>query len=267
MARRGQANPITVVILVAVTIALALGVYSFFQAQAGQIQRERLLINIVSDTASSIDTDIIGWAYDDSASPTIVCYYIDIMNLSDTTRKYTVTVLPLRQQSNGLYVPTGDISLVPVDQDTPGDGVNTYYFSIEDSNGDGLLDVIGSGGSTIYLDSIPPCQDWRGNPSLTAGLQAIAINPSSILMSMGPPSLSELALSYASVNLQKQIPALEIQLDPKAITTLLIVVAVDDWDQTGEILPPPPFIHLVVLAEFEGNYYLATAFKLPPEIG
>ncbi|GBF09055.1 hypothetical protein apy_07800 [Aeropyrum pernix] len=253
-------------ILVAVTIALALGVFSFFQGQASQIQRERLLINIVSDTANSVDTDIIGWAYDDSASPTILCYYIDIMNLSDEARRYSLTILPLRQQLNGLYVPTEDISLIPVDQDVLGGGINTYYFLIEDSNGNGLLDVVGSGGATIYLDAIPPCQQWRGNPSLSSGLEVEQADPTSILMSTGPPSLSELAMAYASVNLQKPIPVLEVQLDPKDIVTLLVVITLDDWDQTGEILPPPPFIHMVVLAEFEGNYYLAVAFKLPPEI-
>ncbi|BAA79880.2 hypothetical protein APE_0896.1 [Aeropyrum pernix K1] len=267
--RRGQANPITVVILVAVTIALAMGVYSFFQSQAGIFQRERILVTVLAETASSIDVSIVGWVYDDSESPTIACYYLDVKNLADEPRKYVLTVLPLSQTFNELYVPTSDISLIPVDQDTPSDGVNIYFFRVEDASGDGLLDVVGSGGSIIET-SIPSCSYWRtpdGLNDLSSSLPTKLLEPDDILMAGGPPSLAELSISHANVALAKPIPALELLLNPREARTLLIVITVDDWDQTGEILPIPTSLTLATLAPFEGDHYLATAFRLPPEVG
>ncbi len=262
-ARRGQATPITVAIMIAATLALALGIYAYFQGRATQVEEDRLLSLEIANTASMIDASTISWTSDDLASPTVLCYYVDVMNIGDQDKVFWLTVLPIARQASGYYMPTGNISLVPMDQDTAANGTNLYFYQFTDSNGDGEMEIVGQGGVLLY--PVPPaCGDIRGNATTLNNALAVRwVNPGSIMLSKDPPDLVELAQRVAGVAMAKDIPVLRLRLAPGEVTTLFIFIQVDDWDSPTDINPVPESLYLAVFTEFNGRMYMAIAFELP----
>ncbi len=261
--RRGQATPISVAIMIAAVLVLALGVYSYFQGRASQVEEERLLKVEVAITASMIDVNTISWSSDSSASPTVICYYVDVINIGDATKVFWLTALPIAREPTGYYMPTPNISLIPMDQDTPLDGLNLYFYNFTDIDGDGELEIVGVGGLVLY--EVPPaCGDIRGNATtLNARLPTIQVAPDTVMLSIEPPSLAELASTVVGVNMQKDLPVLRLQLQPGQTETLLIFIQVDDWDNPGDISGLPESLYLAILTQYNQRMYLATAFELP----
>ncbi len=262
-ARRGQATPITVAIMVAATLALALGIYAYFQGRATQVEEDRLLSLEIANTASMIDVSPISWTSDDQSSPTVICYYVDVMNIGDQDKVFWITVLPIAKQASGYYMPTSNISLVPVDQNTASNGNNLYFYRFTDSNGNGEMEIVGQGGVILY--PVPPaCGDIRGNATtLNNALAMRWVDPDIIMLSKEPPSLAELSSRVAGVTLAKNIPMLELRLAPREVRTLLIFIQVDDWDSPTDVNPIPESLYLAVFTEFNGRMYMAIAFELP----
>lgn len=261
--RRGQATPITVAIMIAATLALALGIYAYFQSRAVQVEQDRLLALEIANTASMIDATTISWTSDESASPTVLCYYVDVMNIGDQDKVFLLTVLPIAKQASGYYMPTPDIALVPMDQDTGGDGTNLYFYYFTDVDGNGNMEIVGQGGVVLY-PAPPPCGDVRANATtLNNALQTIQASPGDMMLSTEPPSLAELSQSVAGVVMGKPIPLLELRLAPGEVKTLFIFIQVDDWDSPTDVNPVPQNLYLTVFTQFNGDLYMAIAFELP----
>lgn len=250
------------IILVAVTLALALGVYAYFQSQASTIQRDRALVLLVNQTASSIDANIVSWVSDTSASPTIACYYVDIINIGDEPILFHLTVLPVEEDANGFYQPTENLRLIPVDQQT-GD-YNLYFYRLEDYNADGVLETLGVDGATSVYNGVLDCGTLRADPTLlNSSLTVDPIPASEIHLTLTRATLSDLAPVVAGVNPIFPLPVLPVYLNPGERVTLLVHVRIDDNTLANELLPVPYELKLTVLREFEGDYYLSIAFDLP----
>ncbi|MCE4599465.1 MAG: hypothetical protein F7C81_04625 [Desulfurococcales archaeon] len=259
---KAQATPITVVILTAATLAIALSIYAYFQSQASVAEQERLLELEVSATASMIDVNVVSWESDNTTSPTIACYYIDLINIGDQYKTFWFTLLPLERQATGVYLPTLDINIVPVDQDTPLSGVNLYFYNFTDGDGDGELEILGNGGLVLY-NALPECSDIRGNSTtLSNALQTLSVNASRIFLTTDKFSLVD-SVATIGVTINKPLPLLELRLRPKQTESLLVYVQFDDWDVPGDLAALPTGLYLTVFTEYNGEMYLAIAFEMP----
>ncbi|MEB3774588.1 MAG: hypothetical protein GSR86_06670 [Desulfurococcales archaeon] len=261
MKRRGQATPISVAIMIAATLALALAVYAYFQGRMSIVEEERLLSVEIASTAAMIDMDVISWSSNSSASPTVACYYLDVMNIGDIRKVFWLTVLPLDKQGE-YYLPGPEINVVPVDQDAGGSGLNIYFYYFQDSNGDGELEIVGNTGTLFNVP--PPCSAFRGNnTALAAAIPLTWVGSDRVFLGSDSPNLSYLGNSIAGVAMNKGIPFLRLDLGPRSTVSILVYVQVDDWDVSTEILPLPDSLYMAVFTQYNGNMYLSTAFKLP----
>lgn len=262
--RRGQASPISVMILIAATLVLALAIYAYFQARVTIVQEERLLLREVAATASMIDYSVVSWSIDNTSAPIIACYTVNLVNVGDVAKKFWVTVLPLDRMPSGYYVPNNGISIIPMDQDTTTQGLNLYFYYFNDTDNDGIMEVVGNGGVVLFETS-PSCSALRGNATAyTNRLPTEAVSPDSIKLSTDSPPLSESARVIAGVTMNKDIPFLAITLDPRETVVLFFFVEARDHDATLPIyIPLPENLYLGVFTQYNGEMYMAIAFELP----
>ncbi len=261
---RGQASPISIMILIAATLALALAIYAYFQARVVMIQDEQLLLREVASTASMIDYSVVSWSIDNATVPVIACYTVNLVNVGDITKKFWITVLPLDRNPSGYYMPNIGISIIPVDQDTTTEGLNLYFYYFNDTDDDGILEVIGNGG-VILFETSPSCNVLRGNATAyTSSLPINLVAPSYVRLSPDSPPLSESAQIATGAPLARDIPLLAVTLDPQETVVLFFFVEARDHDAViPPYIPLPNNMYLAVFTEYNGIFYMAIAFELP----
>jgi hypothetical protein len=272
LAPRGQATPITVVILVAVTILLALGVFLLFQGEASQLTQRITLNTIILNTASSLRVTFASTQSDLSTAPSIYCFVVTFTNVGGGPMTYYVTVLPLNKIGTSYF--TDNLSAVypvKVGAVTLEDGLNLRPYILADIDGNGLVNLVGSDPNNPAVlvsltELMPPCRTIYSDSNLwNSYVRPSIVVPASRIMIVEGFSLKDL---YDGLGAQyyPEIPLWRIELGPGESYTMLFVIALDDPNNPGAILELTSG-HLVVAANVAGEYYFALTLGLPGRVG
>ena len=258
--RKAQAAPITIVILVAVTILLGLGVFALFQGEASRLV-ERVSINQATvGVANSLRITIVGSESDNSTAPSIYCFTISIVNVSGGPLSVYVTALPLSELGASLVTDyLASVYPIKFNALSAEEGLNLRLYLLEDMDGDGLVDLVGSDptnpSTLIALTSVLP--DCRTIYS-TASLWDSYVRPStfasvdSIYISEGF-SLEDLYRGF-NVDYYPVIPLWRFQLQPGDSVTIHLVLALEDPLNPNNILELTSG-SLTITVNIAGYYY------------
>ena len=240
MARRGQAEPITVMILVSATLVAALLLYAYFTGvYSGQQQKMGLMDVMASYSSGLVIREESGLVYRDPATGDYAyCYIISVVNgLGDPMRAY-FTLLPGLPGANGiltvndayLYVPVLYLGTAPVER-------SLHAWLVYDVDRDGIVEVIGqdpvTGGRVVAFDTVPSCKDLYANRTDLNALRPLLLPPeaddptygfwaSSIMLAPDGPSLQE-ALNITVANPPRAlVPAWNVTVPPRGKVSLLL---------------------------------------------
>ncbi|MCE4612026.1 MAG: hypothetical protein F7B17_08660 [Desulfurococcales archaeon] len=265
--RRGQASPITVAILVGVTILLGLGVYAFFQGQAATLLQRLAVENVLLDYARGLDVMLVGVESDTSTAPSVYCFTVSISNKSASPLTIYLTVLPVTITATTAF--TDDLaSIYPYPASTdplaPESFLNLRLYLLTDLDGDGLIDLVGSGGTAGTLTSLtelmPSCREvystsiWDSyiRPDANAGLSRIVLFEGF--------SVEDLYRGFG-VSYYPEAPLWLYTLQPGDNMTFYIALALEDPNDPGSLLKLTNG-SLLVIAQVGGDYYVAESLDL-----
>ena len=267
MYRRGQATPVTVAILVGITIILGLGVYAFFQGHAATLLQRLAVENVLLDYARGLNASIVGVESDTSTAPSVYCFTVSISNKSPSPITFYLTVLPVTLTTTAAF--TDELaSIYPypssTDPQAPDSYLNLRLYLLKDLDGDGLVDLVGSGGASGALASLtelmPSCREvystslWDSyiRPSTNTGI-------SNIMLFEGF-TVEDLYRGFG-VAYYPEAPLWLYTLQPGDNITLYIVLALEDPNDPSRQLK---LTHgsLLLLAQVGGDYYVAESLDL-----
>ncbi len=240
VARRGQAEPITVLILVSATLALALLLYAYFTGvYSGQQQQMNLADVMASYAGGLVVREETGLSYRDPATGDYAyCYIISVVNnLGDPLRAY-FTLLPGIPGANGiltvsdlyLYMPVLYLGTAPVER-------SLHAWLVYDFDRDGIVEAVGqdpaTGSLVVAFDTIPSCKYLYGNRTDLNTLKPLLLPPEAddptygflatrIMLSPDGPSLQE-ALNITVANPPRAlVPAWNVTVPPRGKVSLLL---------------------------------------------
>jgi len=263
--RRGQAEPLTVMILVSATLIVALLLFSYFtgiyrgqQVQMGLVE----MLGVYSNRLSVyVEASLTGESVNGDS---LYCDVVSIVNTGGDTLRVYLTILPLARSGTS-YIVTSDILYVPVDYNSPYSAVplrTVYIWILNDTDRDGVVELVGSdgaGGLTVVSETVPSCQELYDR-FLAGTLYDLPLPPDSDDPNLGYEA-SRIMLSPGGLSLQ-ELAALMV---PDAPDTLYVPM----WNVT---VPPSGKVQLylytmsqepvetrglVLLVYYEGYFYIA----------
>ena len=265
-ARAAQAAPITVVILIGVTIALGLMLYALTQGQLLRAQEERNLENVRFYASLSLFPSLLRSDVASDGASTAYCYTASVLNQGVNPLRFYVTVMPGVLRESFIEV-SGDIARVPMDY---GGGdfngrINVKVFLVRDVDGDGLATIVdpSSGGETgVPITSCSRLKSLLNDPSLSvAGLPAELAHPSNV--DLGGISLSSLLERHGLNPDQYRVPLWSFYLNPGDSTIIYVYVEpVDRESGTAEPILDGSLI-LSFHVYYGDSYVLVDAMVMP----
>lgn len=273
MARRGQAEPITVMILVSATLVVALLLYAYFTGLYAGQQKTISLVDVLATYASGLVVrQESGLVYQDpDTGDYAYCYVVSIANgIGDPLRAY-FTLLPGVPGGNGiitvneyyLYVPVLYLGTAPVER-------SLHAWIVEDIDNDGVVEAVGqdpaTGNLTIAFERIPSCRDLYANRTDLNALKPLLLPPEAddptygfqatkIMLSPNGPSLQE-ALNITIANPPNAlVPAWNVTVPPRGKVSLLFSTysPVELTQQS-----------IVGLVQYEGKLYVFVTVPVGP---
>ncbi|MEB3774586.1 MAG: hypothetical protein GSR86_06660 [Desulfurococcales archaeon] len=215
MRRRGQAVAVSVAIMTALTLTLGLILYSYFTSHYSREALQSRIEVAKTRIAGSIDLAVTYISKASVSNVNYTCVTVKLLNMGDEPYLIDLTVLPLEETPTSVTI-NQYIQWLPVDQHTG--GVNVYLFIINDTDQDGLVEVVGA--SNQYEASIlSDCGNIVG--ILHDSLSRIDVDAGNIVIN--DFRLSELADSQG-VHVIRPIPFWGFRLDPVDPVHILVVV-------------------------------------------
>ncbi len=265
---RAQAAPITIVILVAVTILLGLGVFTLFQGEASRLL-ERLSINqVIVGAANSLRVAVVASESDTSTPPSLYCFTISINNVAGGPLTVYITALPLTTLGNS-FITDYLASVYPIKYNALNveDGLNVKLYFLEDLNGDGLIDFVGSDplnpDTTIILSTeLPDCRTIYNTQSIWDSYirPSTYINIDSIYIIAEGFTVKDLYDGF-QVNYYPLAPLWRLQLQPGESVTLHLVIALEDPNNPNNLLELTSG-SLIITVNISKNYYVSLNIDL-----
>ncbi len=263
-ARRGQANVITLMILISVTIALALMLYAYFSgayARQGLVEQRVQLVATYTDnvwvnieTFSNItNSNVTGSSY-------VYCGVFSISNRAGTTLRPTITILPGAPEADGLFHPDRAIARFPIDYSAIPHKRGLLVWLLEDQNTDGVVDMLAGfpdGPYRIVFNRTVPCIDIYRNSTLKRPQNSLLpLNVMAKNIILDPVSeldlLTLVEKVYPAANQSFLEPAWPFTLDPGESVTIYFY---------AESPVPLKSLTLIVMAPYE-NLYLAAGYSV-----
>lgn len=255
LAKRGQSQAVSTAILVAATLVLALALYSYFMGHYSLLNERQLLATAVASTSASVYGIVEASLSGSTGGAAVNCYIVSIMTLgtAEPLRVY-FTVLPLSMQAaTAEYLVTRDIEVLPVNTLASPPERSVYLFELADSDGDGVVELIGGGGVELAdLAPTPSCTDiYEAYALAGADLQYVQERLEKVYISLDFTLASQ--ASGLGVTLPQEVPLWGTLLAPGSKKTLLVVTATPS---------PVDAASLAVLVKVRDRYYLAEAIDL-----
>lgn len=261
--RRGQASPLTIAILMAVTIAIGLAMFVFFTNVASQAQMQQGVTAAAQTVASNIQTILVLKESDEGSAPAVYCFTLNVSNLGGADLRFGLTVLPAYRVGQNFYFDPL-ISIIPIHSATlPGNedaGLNVRLFYLVDLDGDGLVNIIGNGGVDLG-ESIPSCRDMYENAFYwdNAVRPTLYVDYANLRLVEGF-SLAEL-LENSGYNYYPAAPLWIESLPPGDSITLKIIVATYDFNNPTAIIPLT-VANAAITAQVDQYHYIAVMVPL-----
>lgn len=155
--RRGQANAISLMILVAATLTVALALYGYFTGMYAHQGEKQSLYDVYSMYSNNIDIYVEVYTSGNSSGVHQYCTMISVRsNVGDPIRLY-LTLLPVGTGTSGLSV-DNSIVVTPVDYTGVAPVRELYVWLAEDLDGDGIVELLNTS-NTIEFENIMSCTD------------------------------------------------------------------------------------------------------------
>ena len=263
LSRRGQASPITIVILMAVTIAIGLAMFAFFNNVAAQTRLQQGVTATAYTVASSIQSSIVLKESDETDAPAVYCYTLNLANVGGSDVRFGLTVLPAYRVGQNFYFDQL-ISIIPIHSSTlPGNeaaGLNVRIFYLVDLDSDGLVNLVGNGGVDLG-ESMPSCRTMYSDTTYWNN----AVNPTiyveyTNLKLVEGFSLAEI-LDSSGFSYYPKAPLWIETLAPGESMTLKIVIATYDLNNPTAIIPLT-VANAVITAQVNNDHYIAVMIPL-----
>jgi len=263
--RRGQAEPLTVMILVSATLVVALLLFSYFTGVYRGQQTSMGLVEYIGLYSNRLTVYMeAGLTGESPSGDYLYCDIVSLVNMGGDPLRAYVTVLPLARSGN-YYTVGEEILYAPVDYQSPYAPVpirTVYMWLLNDTDGDGIVETLGTGpggGLEVVWETVPSCTTIYD--AFTAG------------------TLYDLALAPESDDPNLGVEASKIMLSPEGssladLVRMLVPAAPDNmyvplWNITvpagGKVQlyiytmsqVPQDQRALAVMVLYEGRYYLA----------
>ncbi len=271
--KRGQAEPITVLILVSATLVVAIALYSYFTSVYAGQQRAMSLVDTVAAYAGGVRVyQEAGLSYvDPGTGDYAYCYMVSLVNRMGVPATVYVTLLPGSPGPDGALRPSPLVLEVPVAYigDTPVER-RLHVWLAADRDRDGVVEVVGqdnTGAYVVAFETVPPCRGLYANRTNLAALNPLRLpldaddpnygyNGSRVFLSIDGLSVTE-ALRLLSPDAPEEayVPAWNITLGPGEKTQLLVFAwSPEEMEQAS----------LVLLAKYDDRFYAFAALPLSP---
>lgn len=155
--RRGQANVISLMILVAATLTIALALYGYFASIYAQQGARQSLYDIYSQYTNNINLYVEVYLTSNISNEYQYCTMISVVNRAGDPLRLYLTILPVGTSVGGLSIDNSIIA-TPVDYTGPAPTRKLYAWLVEDANGDGIVEML-DGVNTIEFNNIMSCAD------------------------------------------------------------------------------------------------------------
>ena len=233
---RGVTAPLTVMILTAVSLVVALLVYNYFTSYYRIVRVSHEIESIRLSASETIDSSLVYTSVyvDEATGYTYYCLIVSISNKGAVTA-IGATILPL-ERAGGYMALSEAYKRIPVDRST-GERL-VELFEIADVDGDGVEEVIGSGG---VVSSRVNCGELAG----LNGLDPLMVKDEFVIVDS--MSVAELASRLGLSGLE--VPVWEVTLSSERRLFLVIITVPDVM--AGELSS----VELVLFKGISDNYY------------
>ncbi|MCE4620970.1 MAG: hypothetical protein F7B95_00840 [Desulfurococcales archaeon] len=255
--RRGQANLVTIAILVGATLVMALALMSYFTGQASRASEERGLSDYLATLSYSIDTSIVARYSYTTTDYTGYCYVVQVAWAQGTPIRLYLTVLPASRISpNTVNVDTDLLKYVPRNVVVnPGSPIQTVYlYLVSDVDADGIVELVGKG-NTVVSEYLPSCYEMLTNETLQL-YELSPINTPMENLYLTPDITLEAFASQAGISYEIPVWNLEFSVD-ESVRDLFVFIKVPTGVDANSL-------NLLFLGVFNNNYYTSYYAPLPP---
>lgn len=202
--RRGQANAISLMILVAATLAVAIALYGYFTGIYARQGVEQSLYNTYSTYSNHISVHVEIYTSSNVNGEYQYCTMVSVANRAGDPLRVYFSLLPVAQGTGGLSVDSSIIA-TPVDYTNPGQPARQLYAWIaNDIDGDGIVELLNNTNS-VEFENIMSCKDlynlyesgelWGLPLPPDADVRGLGYYASEIDTSINGPSLLDAARS------------------------------------------------------------------------
>lgn len=155
--RRGQANVISLMILVAATLTIALALYGYFTSIYAQQGTRQSLYDVYSQYSNNINIYVEVYLTSNVSNEYQYCTMISVVNRAGDPMRLYLSILPVGTSVAGLSI-DDSILAIPVDYTGPAPTRKLYAWLVEDINRDGIVEML-DGINSIEFDNIMSCSD------------------------------------------------------------------------------------------------------------
>jgi len=269
--RRGQAGPVSVMILAAATLVVALALYAYFTGVYAGQQRALGLVDLVAAYSSGVgvfEEASLSYA-DPGGGGYAYCYIVSVVNRMGGPAYFYVALLPGAPGPGGAVSVNPQFLLVPVLYSGTAPAERTVHVWLAvDEDRDGVVELVGSdanGARVIAWETVPPCRDLYENRNNLNVIRPLVLpteaddpyfgfNGSRVYLRVDGLPLSEsLRVAVPGAPASVYVPMWNVSLGAGEKASLLVFA----W-------APEPLesASLVVFVGFEGRYYAALAAPL-----
>ncbi len=169
--RRGQANVITVLILVGVTVVMALMLYAYFSNIYVTQSERQAVLNAIASYATSLQATVI---YTGNSTPVsgvyLYCAIVTLHNNGFETLSPYVSIVPLGPSLNGLPGFSSAIEYVPMNYNVTPPVQTGFAWVLSDIDADGIVEMLGGtpGNYTIASQTVLNCNQIYSNATVKA---------------------------------------------------------------------------------------------------
>ncbi len=194
--RSGQANVISLLILVSITVTLAIGLYAYFTGLFASQSENQAVLNGIADYATGLQVTVLYTSnYTASTSDYLYCVIVSLHDIHGNPLHPYVVLLPVDSTVNNLLWFNSSVRYVPVNT-AINPPVNTEYaWQLEDADKDGIVEMLGGSITSpiIASQTVLSCSDIYANSSVTQIQLSYTETPAGkvILNPTGPITLND----------------------------------------------------------------------------
>lgn len=257
-ARRGQAPAISVAILTAAVLVLALALYAYFSGYYSILNRKQALLDFIGSASSSVDGYIEYYTSNVSGGYYVYCYIVSLRNSNaGSPLALYVSVLPVSRSASGSIVVSSLLSRVPMDLAASPPSRSVYVFNFTDYDADGIVELVGqySNGTLVPLIDFagsPSCSELSANATLLqTDLNPVYADPSTVYLD--PDNSITVYARGAGLESLPSLPLWKLTLPPLGKVSLFILVSSPE---------SVDYASLAIFVVFDNKYYLAYMIPL-----